>query len=72
MTNTNRVTHTVTVETQVGEREVWMAVEAAQAAGATHYAIRAPRPAGGYYVAARGPVARPMLTQAQVSAMSGR
>lgn len=65
-------TNTIQIETQVGERDIYTAVEAARAAGATHYAILAPHPAGGYYRAATGRVSQPMRTTAQAAAISGR
>lgn len=65
------ITHTVQIETRPGEREIYAAVEAARAAGATHYVILAPHPAGGYYHAAAGRVAQPMRPLAQAAAISG-
>ena len=70
-TPTSPVVHTVQIETTVGEREIYAAVEAARAAGATHYVIMAPHPAGGYYRAAAGLVVRPMRTSRQAAAISG-
>lgn len=57
------ITHTVRLEsTRVGEREIYAAAEAARLAGATHFAIEAISPLGGYYRAKVGRVAEPIRT----------